>query len=99
MPTITVTIYPRCEAVVERKSPGMKHLRAHEERCNVEGARHLIIGWMGTVEQNLCIPHKRAEEKRHPDWIFQELRRAVKRGDKGSGGRARTRETSARGGR
>jgi hypothetical protein len=76
---IEVTIHPRCEAIVERRSPGMKHCRAHEEACKVEGARYLIFGDLGSVEQNLCPAHKKAVSKQHPHWQFTELKRAVRK--------------------
>lgn len=79
MAIITVTVRPRCDAIVERRPPGFKHCRAHEERCGIEGARYLIVGGMGTVEQNLCPAHKKAVTKAHPDWEMTELKRAVRK--------------------
>ncbi len=77
MPTVTVTIYPKCETVVERADHPKG--RKRERPCGLEGARYLIVGGMGTVEQNLCQAHKRQAEKAHEDWTFHELKRAIKR--------------------
>jgi hypothetical protein len=76
MPTITVTIYPKCETVVERADHPRG--RKREQPCGAEGMRYLVIGGMGTIEQNLCQAHKKQTVARHPDWTFHELKRAIR---------------------
>lgn len=77
MPTEIVTVYPKCEAVIEYRD---KEARRWRERvCKLDGARYLIVGDLGTVEQNLCQAHKKTAIKQHPEWRFVELKRAVKK--------------------
>ena len=79
LPTVTVIIYPQCEAIVERRLPGFKHCRPKEEACGVKGARYLIVGELGTVEQNLCPAHRKQAGKAHKEWMFTELKRAIRK--------------------
>ena len=77
MPTEIVTIRPRCESLVQVRDKDRK--RTYEHRCDIEGERYLIVGDLGTVEQNLCQKHKKEVARQYKDWKFKQLPWAVKR--------------------
>lgn len=77
MPTETVTVYPKCEALVPKRDAFLK--RVIEHPCMRDGAKYLIFGGMGVIEQGLCPVHRKLAGKQHPDWEFRELKWAVRK--------------------